>query len=184
MMHVRVVEYDPSWPARFEAEVQYIRDILGKNMLQVFHIGSTAVPGLAAKPVIDMMPVVRDIGAVDRCTPAFEALGYEVLGEFGMPGRRYMRKGGDDRTHQIHAFSYSSSADILRHLAFRDYLRCHDGVCADYGALKSSLAAKFPRDIDAYGDGKAAFVQRAERDALQWYWETYAPGAGPSPPRP
>lgn len=169
-MNITEVEYDTRWPTMFLQEAEQIKRILGDNLLQVFHIGSTSVPGLNAKPIIDIMPVVHHIDQVDRCTPAFEAIGYEVMGEFGMPGRRYMRKGGDNRTHQIHAFQYDNSSDILRHLAFRDYLRCHPGVCADYGKLKSELAKQHPSDIEAYGDGKETFVKQAEQDALQWYW--------------
>lgn len=155
----------------FQCEAAQIRGILGGNALQIFHIGSTAVPGLRAKPIIDIMPVVRSMEQVDNHTAAFAAIGYEVLGEFGMPGRRYMRKGGNNRTHQIHLFQYRNAIAIVRHLAFRDYLRCHPGVCADYGALKSALAKQFPSDIEAYGNGKDEFVKRVEREALQWYWE-------------
>lgn len=156
----------------FRSEAAQITDIMGDNLLQIFHIGSTSVPGLAAKPIIDILPVVRSLELVDACTAAFEAIGYEAMGELGISGRRYLRKGGDNRTHQIHAFRYDNSSDILRHLAFRDYLRCHPDVSADYGALKSRLAAQHPADIESYGDGKEAFVRQVERDALQWYWRS------------
>ena len=170
-MNILVVDYNPEWPKAFEDESAQIRRILGENLLRVFHIGSTSVPGLQAKPIIDIMPVVRGIAQVDACTAAFEGIGYEVMGEFGMPGRRYMRKGGDNRTHQVHMFQYDNTADILRHLAFRDYLRCRPAICAAYGKLKSELARQYPSDIEAYGDGKEDFVKRVERDALQWHWE-------------
>lgn len=170
-MNILVVDYDPGWPEAFKSESAQIQRILGDNLLQVFHIGSTSVSGLRAKPIIDMMPVVRSLARVDACTAAFESIGYEVMGEFGMPGRRYMRKGGDNRTHQVHTFQYDNTADIVRHLAFRDYLRCHPDICSEYGKLKSELARQYPSDIGAYGDGKEDFVKQVERDALQWHWE-------------
>ncbi len=167
---ITVTEYDPAWPQRFEEEARLIRGILGDELAGLFHIGSTAVEGLAAKPVIDILPVVLDIGRVDLHNAEFESLGYECMGEFGIPGRRYFRKGGNDRTHNIHAFQYDDASNILRHLAFRDYLRTHPEVRAAYGALKAELALRFPDDIDGYCDGKDEFVKTHERNALLWYW--------------
>lgn len=171
---VRVMPHDPGWAAAFRTEARYIRDVLGDNLVSLFHIGSTAVPHLAAKPIIDILPVVRDIEQVDGCTAAFAALGYEAMGEFGIAGRRYFRKGGQNRSHQIHAFQYDSVRDITRHLAFRDYLRRHADVRTAYGALKEELAARHPNDMESYCAGKDMFIKRTERAALQWYWGTYA----------
>lgn len=170
-MHVRVTDHDPRWKDMFEEEAARIRAVLGENCVAVCHIGSTAVAGLAAKPVIDIMPVVKDLAPVDGLNPAFEALGYECMGEYGIPGRRYYRKGGDERTHQIHLFAEESAADISRHLAVRDYLRAHPAEAAEYGALKRSLAARFPEDIEGYCDGKDAFVRALEERALSWVKE-------------
>ena len=166
--HIVVTPYDPAWPELFQTEAAAVRDILSGNCVAVHHIGSTAVPGLAAKPIIDLMPVVRSLAEVDAAAPAFEALGYEYLGEFGIPGRRYLRKGGDERTHQIHIFSEGSRRDIERHLAVRDYLRTHPAVRDAYGALKAELARRYPYDIGGYCDGKEAFVRQMEADALEW----------------
>ena len=105
MQHITVVPYDPAWPGLYEAEAQAIAGVLGQRLTAIHHIGSTAVPGLAAKPVIDIMPVVRAVTETDECRADFEALGYEYLGEFGIPERRYLRKGGDERTHQMHIFA-------------------------------------------------------------------------------
>lgn len=173
-MNITVVDYDPIWSESFLKEAAQLDDILGNDLLKVFHIGSTSVPGLKAKPIIDIMPVVHDIKEVDRFKPEFERIGYEVMGEFGIPGRRYMRKGGDNRTHQVHIFQYDNTFDILRHLTFRDYLSCHPEVCTAYGDLKSRLALQYPKDIDEYCIGKDSFVKQVEQDALQWYWKTYA----------
>ncbi|MDV4342623.1 GrpB family protein [Methanoculleus sp. YWC-01] len=172
-MNVRVVDYDPIWPDLFRTEARQMEDILKENLIEVFHIGSTSVPGLKAKPIIDIMPVVLSIEQIDERSGQFEAIGYESMGELGIPGRRYLRKGGENRTHQIHAFQYDSVQNITRHLAFRDYLRCHPDVCSAYAALKSELAMRYPGDIGGYCDGKDTFVKRVERDALQWYWKKY-----------
>ena len=84
--HVVISDYDPAWPEEFRREAAAIARILGDNLTAIHHIGSTAVPGLAAKPIIDIMPVVRSLGAVDGSRAALESLGYEYLGEFGIPG--------------------------------------------------------------------------------------------------
>ena len=169
-MLVRVADYDPKWPEMFEAEAALVREIIGDNLITIFHIGSTAVPGLKAKPVIDMLPVVRDVAALDGLTREFAAAGYEAMGEFGLPGRRYFRKGGANRTHQLHAYQYDAVHAITRHVAYRDYMRAHAEARAAYGELKASLASRFPDDIGAYCDGKDEFVKEYERRALIWHW--------------
>ncbi len=168
-----MVEYDPAWPEAFVREARRIADIVGENLVTVFHIGSTSIPGLKAKPIIDMLPVALDIAALDERTREFATIGYEAKGEFGIPGRRYFRKGGRSRTHQIHAFQYDDAWNIARHVAFRDYLRRHDAVRAEYAVLKSDLARRYPEDIGAYCDGKDAFVKRIEREALLWFWKVH-----------
>ncbi|MGI6667592.1 MAG: GrpB family protein [Bacillota bacterium] len=165
---VLVVDYNPEWPAMFQAEADKIARILGDNLVTIHHIGSTSVPGLRAKPIIDMMPVVKDITLVDKCNLQMEELGYEAMGEFGLPGRRYFRKGGHERTHHVHCYSLSSAEEIERHLAFRDYLRAHPDVARAYGELKTGLAQEHPDDASAYMDGKDAFVKSVEQDAIAW----------------
>ncbi|GMK41229.1 hypothetical protein PCCS19_42850 [Paenibacillus sp. CCS19] len=116
-----------------------------------------------------MMPVVRDISNMDAYNAEMTALGYECMGEFGMRGRRYYRKGGDYRTHQVHVFQADNLKDTIRHLAVRDYLRAHPWDAQQYGELKAGLVAQFPTDIEAYSDGKDAFLKDLERRALEWY---------------
>lgn len=157
--HIVVVDYDPLWPLLFRKEADAISRILGDNLVLIHHIGSTSVPFLAAKPIIDIMPVVKDLSGVDAVSGEFVKLGYEYLGEFGIKGRRYLRKGGQERTHQIHIFQMEDDTNILRHLAFRDYLRSHRDVAMEYAALKKDLAARFPYDMDGYCDGKDAFCK-------------------------
>lgn len=166
-----VTDYDPDWERAFRAEAKAIRRILGKNCVAVYHIGSTAVKGMPAKPIIDIMPVVRDLAAADGCDAGFEALGYECCGEYGIAGRRFYRKGGDNRTHHVHIFESGNRQDIDRHLAVRDYLRSHPAEAEAYAALKRRLADQFPYDNNGYCDGKAAFVDALEQKAMQWRGE-------------
>ncbi|MBS4200188.1 GrpB family protein [Bacillus sp. FJAT-49732] len=169
-MIIRVVDYDHDWSKEYQKEERSIKMILQEELVNSFHIGSTSVQGLKAKPIIDILLVVNDINKLDSFSNHFQNIGYEVMGEFGISGRRYFRKGGDNRTHQIHAFQYNNIEEIERHLAFRDYLREHQEVCLQYGQLKTKLAEQYPNDIEGYGDGKDYFVKSVEKDALKWYW--------------
>lgn len=92
------------------------------------------------------------------------------MGEYGIPGRRFFRKGADRRTHHVHVFE-EGNPEIDRHLAFRDYLRNHAEVRNAYGALKRQLAQAFPYDIESYIRGKAPFIAAVEQEALAWYRE-------------
>lgn len=169
--HIIVTEYNPAWPQMFEQEADAIKKILGKNCIAIHHIGSTAVPGLAAKPIIDIMPVVQSLTDVDILSKKFEDIGYEYMGEFGIAGRRYLRKGGDERTHQIHIFVQTDRVNINRHLVFRNYLNTHEDTKNAYAELKRELAKKYPFDIDSYGNGKETFVKEIESQALAWSTE-------------
>ena len=126
------------------------------------------MPGLAAKPIIDVLVEMVRIEDADPRAADMEQVGFEALGEYGIPGRRYFRRDADDGTRlvNVHAFA-AGSEGAVRHLVFRDYLRAHNGVAAEYGALKASIAAGGV-DIEAYMDAKDAFVRSAERDALAW----------------
>ena len=171
--HITVLNYDPEWPLKYERERKAIAEILDGNGISIYHIGSTSVPGLVAKPIIDMMAVVRSLEKVDDARGKFSELGYEYLGEFGIAGRRYFRKGGDERTHQIHIFQADDWNNIGRHLAFRDYMRTHEKERAEYAKIKTALAQRFPYDIDGYCDGKDAFVREMEKRALLEYDGTW-----------
>ena len=171
--HITVIEYDPLWPQKFQAESPLIRGILADNCIAIYHIGSTAVPGLAAKPIIDMMAVVKSLARADDVAEDFSKIGYEYLGEFGIAGRRYLRKGGEERTHQLHIFQADDWTNIGRHLAFRDYMRSHEKEREEYAKLKTELAQRFPYDIDGYCDGKEHFVREMERAALSQFDGTW-----------
>ena len=167
--HVIVKEYNPLYPKLYNEEEKLIKKILGENLVHIEHIGSIFVPNLKSKPIIDILVSVNSLEEVDLKQKEFEAIGYEYMGEFGIKGRRYLRKGGDERTHQIHVFKHDNLDEIIRHLAFRDYLRTHKDVCTEYAKLKKDLADKFPYDINGYCDGKDNFVKEHEQKALAWY---------------
>ncbi|CAN5634581.1 GrpB family protein [soil metagenome] len=165
---VRVVPHDPTWTEKFETEAAVLRSALGGEVLAVHHIGSTAVPDLPAKPTIDVLVEVREIGKVDGFDGAMAERGYEARGEHGIPGRRFFTKDrGSRRTHNVHVFE-AGTPEVERHLVFRDYLIQHPETARAYGTLKRDLAKEFPTDIEAYMDGKDAFVKEIEREVLSW----------------
>ena len=161
--------YDPAWQLQFEREASRVTSAFGDTLLGLHHIGSTAIPGLLAKPVIDMLAIVTNVTTLDTYRDDFESLGYEVMGEFGIAGRRYFRKDDTNglRTNQIHAFAEGASA-ICRHLDFRDYLRAHPDVAEDYGELKQRLARECVDNQRCYSDGKTEFIQDIEQRAKIW----------------
>jgi GrpB-like predicted nucleotidyltransferase (UPF0157 family) len=167
-MRVVVNKHDPNWAKMYEKEAKLIKVIFKEELLEIHHIGSTSVKGLKAKPIIDIMPLVKDIKTVDKFNDEMIKIGYEPMGEYGIPKRRYFRKGKDGRTHHVHVFE-KDSTQAKRHLAFRDYLREHDKIAKEYGELKEKLAEKYPNDIESYMDGKNDFIKKYEKLALEWY---------------
>ena len=169
MRKVVVVPHDPRWRDAFEAEAKHVTAALGENVVAIHHIGSTAIPDIHAKPVIDLLVEVRDVTEVDGRSSAMESLGYEVMGEYGIPGRRYFRKDNREgvRTHNIHAFE-AGSAEAERHLAFRDYMVAHPEDAQRYGELKRKLAEEHPQSMDGYMDGKDGFIKEMDRRAAHW----------------
>lgn len=171
MRTVEVVPYDPAWPDRAHAEIIPLRPILGDLLVRIEHVGSTSVPGLAAKPVIDLLPLVTDITLVDPLQPQFEAAGYVWYGEYRLPGRRYVNI--DDpltglRRANIHIYA-ESDPEVARHLAFPAYLRARPDLRDEYGALKQACSRRFPADIEGYMDCKDAWIQRVQAEAEAWW---------------
>lgn len=156
--------YDPDW-ARRAAELCAQWEAL-PGCKAAHHIGSTSVPGLSAKPVLDLLPVFHSLDALDAARPHVEALGYEWKGAYGLPGRRYCRIMQGAR-HLVHAHAYGAQDPaIYRHIAFRDALR-HDPKLRDaYAAIKARCASAFPQDMQGYMGCKDAFIQREEARAL------------------
>ncbi|WP_273853090.1 GrpB family protein [Guptibacillus spartinae] len=170
MRKVEVQEFKEIWRELFLLEARKIERVFGENMIEIHHIGSTAVEGLKAKPVIDLLPVVNDLNLVDQKNDEMKALGYEALGENGLPGRRFFRKGGDQRSHHVHLYG-KGHPDIDRHVAFRDYLMLHNEDRVRYGEKKAELAERFPYEMEAYIEGKDSLVKEIEAKAIEWYKE-------------
>ncbi len=165
---VEVVPPDPAWAQTFEEEAGQITAALGDEVVAVHHIGSTAIPGISAKPIVDFLVEVHRIEAVDDLSGAMTERGYEAWGEHGLPGRRFFMRGrGSRRVCHIHVFQ-EGTREAERHLAFRDYMVSHPEDARAYGCLKERLAKEFSTDIEAYMDGKDAFIKDAERKALSW----------------
>ncbi|MBY0271839.1 MAG: GrpB family protein [Alphaproteobacteria bacterium] len=160
--------YKPEWEKSFQDEAKALKEIFGKNLLEIHHIGSTAIPGTVAKPIIDILPVVEKIEDVDKLTPAFEKLGYTVRGEFGMPGRRFFIKTKDGKRYfNVHVFQ-EGHPDIERHLRFRNHMRTHSEDAKAYSDLKKKLIADAPDDMEKYSWGKEDFVKAIELRAFLW----------------
>ncbi len=165
---VEVLAHDPQWVARFRQEANLVRSILGEQIVAVHHIGSTSVPDLQAKPIIDVLLEVRDIEELDRHNQSMREQGYEPRGEFGLPRRRYFPRTVDGRrVSHVHSWQ-SGDTEIQRHLDFRDYLYSYPQTREAYGRLKVDLAEKFSDNREQYVEGKHAFCQEIERRAIAW----------------
>jgi GrpB-like predicted nucleotidyltransferase (UPF0157 family) len=170
-MTIIIVDYDPRWPAMFEEERAQLLNVVGNWVLDIEHVGSTSVPGLAAKPVIDMLIAVRALAAADaHCIEPICGLGYEYIRDFEtvMPFRRYFRRLTDEQNHTHHIHLVEKGSEFWeRHLLFRDYLRAHSERAREYEQLKLRLAPQFS-DLNDYAEAKTDFIRAAERQARQW----------------
>ena len=165
---VSLVDHDPRWAGAAAAYAAQL-DVLGDLVLSIHHIGSTSVPGLLAKPIIDLLPVVSSITALDEQLWKVEALGYRLYGEYGLPGRRFCALPGKD-TRLVHLHFFERGSDqIFHNLAFRDYIRTHPEAAAAYTAEKQRARALHPDNSHGYTAEKAAFVQATSQLAHAWF---------------
>jgi GrpB-like predicted nucleotidyltransferase (UPF0157 family) len=166
-----VSDYDPNWPTLFKQERERIKNALGSFALAIEHVGSTAVPGLPSKPVIDLLVGVTSIEqAKERCIDSIEALGYKYIPEYAswLPGELFFRKGPPGPwTHHVHLME-PLNPRWEAFLVFRDYLRAHPGTVRAYADIKRALAASSKDNIEAYRDGKNAFVEETTAKARAW----------------
>jgi len=151
----------------YQKEVQFLKTIFGDEIIRFEHFGSTSVYGLKAKPVIDMMCIVKDIDKIDSYNIEMASLGYDVAGEWGITGRRLFRKGGENRTHHLHFYKYDNP-QIDRHIIVRDYLRTYPEEATNYSNFKEELAKRFEETKD-YSQAKNSFMKTLEGRALLWF---------------
>ena len=154
------------------AEAARLRAAIGGDVVvEIHHIGSTSIPGIHAKPTVDLMPLVTSLAALDTREAAVRSLGYEWRGEFGIPGRRFLSLVSGNpprRLFNVHCFE-ASTPGVERHLAFRDYMRAHPDRAKAYEAEKFRAQKVSPGDTLAYSREKGPWIVEAERDALAWY---------------
>ena len=171
-MKIRLSDFSENWAQMFQLESEFLKTIFSDVIIRFEHFGSTSVRGMKAKPVIDMMCIVKEIEKVDLFNEKMNSLGYDVVGEYGISGRRLFRKGGENRTHHIHFYQFDNP-EIERHLIFRDYLRIHPEEANRYSHFKEELSKKFD-STGEYSPAKKSFVKEMEQKALLWYTETHS----------
>ncbi|MGG1661169.1 GrpB family protein [Brevibacillus sp. NRS-1366] len=163
-MEAQVIENYEKWKQMFREEAQRIKDIFADELIAIHHIGSTSVLGLNAKPILDIMPIVKDILRIDSFNEQMIGIGYECMGELGLKGRRYFRKGKEKRTLQVHVFQVDNKEHINRHLVVRDYLQAHfKETVLDRDVIENS------NNTEAYSNAKNAFMKELERMESHFY---------------
>ena len=156
---IEVVNYDPAWADVFTEIAERVQSAFADGPLaRVEHVGSTAVVGLPAKPIIDMDVIIPTRADLPDTIARLATLGYSHQGDAGIPGREAFQRPPETPRHNLYVCA-EDSLELHRHLAFRDYLRAYPDAAQQYGELKRKLAAHHVFDIDAYVDGKTEFVQ-------------------------
>jgi GrpB-like predicted nucleotidyltransferase (UPF0157 family) len=161
-----VVNYNSDWPVEYELEKQRLLDVIGSDAIDIEHIGSTSVPGLAAKPIIDIAVSLRDFPPRAGVIDALEKCDYVYRGESGVPGRHFFYK-GMPRTHHLHLVARNSEVRD-KQLLFRDFLRTHPESARKYEKLKHVLAVQYKHDREAYVDAKAPLIEELMAAARSW----------------
>ena len=160
---VRLVDYDDRWPLLFTEEARRIRGECGTLPLKLEHVGSTSIPGMCAKPVLDIAAGRPSAASIGDYVAAFERAGYEHRGERGLPGREYFRR-GQPRSYHLHLVE-EGGALWSDYVTFRDYLRAYSEVAREFADVKRALAARFAHDRDAYLNAKGPHVLEILRRA-------------------
>ena len=163
---IEVLTYDPNWPTLYQDESIQLSTIFAHTFIRIHHIGSTAIPNMAAKPTIDMLMEVHDITQVDQFNEPMSQFGYENWGEYHFPQSRFFVKGENKRSHHLHVFERDSD-EIHRHLVLRDYLITQPQEARLYAQLKQSLAKEHRHNRRAYALEKKAYVTALKARALK-----------------
>ena len=169
---ITIHDYDPAWADLFAAERARIQSVLGDIVVDIAHAGSTAVEGLDAKPIVDIIACVASLPIGERHVAGLSLLGYECLGESGIPGRSYFRKRGDGSFNLAIVQRESSLWDD--NLLFRDYLQAHPDEARRYASIKRRIAAEAGHSLLVYSDRKARFISQTLQRARAWRRPAYA----------
>lgn len=166
---VRLLPHNPLWAEQASREESRILEAVWPALTEMHHVGSTAIPGIAAKPIIDLVGVTPDLETLEAARPEIEALGYAWHGEYGLPGRRFCTLSDPDsglRRFHLHCYA-AGDHSIRRHLAFRDYLRARPAMAEAYQRMKEDCAARHPADSNAYTICKDRWIKQTEAEALK-----------------
>lgn len=163
-----ISQYDTAWVSKFTKESAKLFTVFNNTAIKIQHIGSTAIPGIKAKPIIDILITTKDINLIDKFDPDMEKLGYLIGGEFGLSGRRFYCK-GDNLHCNFHVHVYEAEHPAVEmYLLFRDYLIKHPNEAKAYETLKTDLAAKFPNNRTLYTQSKGQFIKEIHEKAAAW----------------
>lgn len=167
-MELVLVSHDPSWKESFSEESEKLSRALGQNVIAIHHIGSTSIPDILAKPVIDVLIEVAQIDQVDVHASQMSDLGYESMGEYGIVGRRYFRRSAFDKCPAFHVHVFKASSEpVTRHLAFREYLRANPSKAREYSDLKAALSTSRLSSRAEYQEAKAPFIETCIEEATE-----------------
>lgn len=166
---INIADYTPDWAEAFSDLSRALEPVLGGLVLGIEHVGSTSVPGLSAKPIIDIDVIINSPATLLSVVEVLEGVGYQHEGDLGIPGRDAFRRedntvprdgsGGVWPSHHLYVCT-QDSGELRRHLAFRDHLRRDSDAAVRYENLKRDLAERFPDDVDSYVEGKSEFIER------------------------
>ncbi len=169
-MSLSIAPYCPSWSGEFESESEKIRRALGQNIAAIHHIGSTSIPDILSKPIIDILVEVLRLDELDQQAQGMSQLNYESMDEHGIAGRRYFRRSGPDGDRAFHVHCFESESEyVFRHLVFRDYLLAHPAKAQEYSNLKSRLIEIGTTSTSEYQKMKAPFVEATIQEAIEWF---------------
>lgn len=163
---VKVVPYNPDWPKEFEKEKHRLNEAFGDKILAIEHIGSTAIPGLAAKPIIDIVASIQSFDDLQKFIDGLQKLGYEYMPERMLERRKFFPKGSHERrTHHLNLVIKDDPGQWIKPIAFRDYLRNHPAEREEYAKLKTALASQYADDRVTYTKLKDDFFQSVIKKA-------------------
>ena len=159
--HIVVLPYDEQWKQDFLKIKAELTDALGQLIIRIEHVGSTSVPGLSAKPIIDIDVVIKDYSLFENVVSALGKIGYQHEGDLGIKGREAFKYSGKEHLRKHHLYVCpEDSPELKRHMAFRDYLRTHPDAVWEYSRIKEEGAARYPDDIERYIAHKSPFIER------------------------